>query len=185
MALGTKECPVSLYLIRLSYFVFKYFIINFKFLSAQHSWGMFFVFHLLTHNGFCFWNSALLESSFPGVCFPGSWHPLPSCSGRLWAALHRLSLWYRMGVGGGGAVSLLISTLPGMHLSTDGGLDMAFYIILYSLRKQEKWGESGENSTGAVILSLGSTSQPCNQFWGLWLSTLQSGTYNYPYHRMA
>lgn len=59
---------------------------------------------------------------------------------------------------GGGAVSLLISTLPGMRLSTDGGLDMAFCIILYSLRKQEKWGESGENSTGAMILSLGSTS---------------------------
>lgn len=78
---GKGMSNLSLYLIRLFYFVFKHFIINFK-LSAQHSWGMlFFVF--FTHRGLCFWNSALLESSFPGVCFPGSWHPLPSCSGRL------------------------------------------------------------------------------------------------------
>ena len=62
---------------------------------------------------------------------------------------------------GGGRVSLPIPTLPSMCLFTDGGLDMAFYVILYSLRKQEKWDESGENSTGAVVLSHGSDSHPC------------------------
>lgn len=182
MALGVKECPISLYLIRLSYFVFKYFIINFKFLSAQHSWGMFFVFRLLYTQG-----SLFLEQCIAWVflfrrmlsSFTTSFTLLLR---QTMSSLTQTHCVIKNGAGWGGAVSLLISTLPGMRLSTDGGLDMAFCIILYSLRKQEKWGESGENSTGAMILSLGSTS---HQFWGLWLSTLQSGTYNYPYHRMA
>ena len=114
---------LSFYLICLPYFAFEYFIINFTFYSAQHSRGMFFVFHLLYTHG-----SLFLKHCIALIFLSRNMFSLfmASLTLLLRHTMRNPSQTLSLVWNGVWAFSLLIPTLPGMCLSTDGGLDMAF-----------------------------------------------------------
>lgn len=135
---------------------FDYFIFNFKFFySAQHSRGLLFVFCLFTHRGL--WGILYCLFSFPGN-FKG---PLRQHRYNMDGPTQTFSLVWN-GVHG---FSLLVSPLPVMCLSTDGGLSMTFQIFFYNLREHGNRAKQGKPwlrlSEPLVGILAQSTSQTC------------------------
>lgn len=155
--------------------LFKYFIINFKFLIAQHSWGMFFVFRLLYTQGcLCFGTVHCLSLPFQENAFLGSQHPLPLLLRQTMSSLTQTHCVIKNGAGWGGC-----SFLAHLHLAWYGFICRwrTGYGFLYNSLQPEETGNGasqGKLNWGYRSLALAPQSPVLE---GSGSSLLQSGTY--------